>query len=208
MSTSRSVQVLAVLLSLVAINAGLISSANAAEGLELRPAVTLSGSGCPAGSAEAILSGDTLSITFSSFRASAMRPSVDNKSCNLRVAVSVPTGYNLQPVSVQYIGFANIPSGGSGSLASIATLGARRIGTDVANFGPNYSSTFIRSFNVAAETINACNAPVVSTIGVNTSLTARAVDTPAGQQTTVLLDTLDIQAQKPVLQFKFVYNRC
>ena len=54
MFTSRSVQVLAALLSLAAINAGLISSANAAEGLELRPAVTLSGSGCPAGSAEDI----------------------------------------------------------------------------------------------------------------------------------------------------------
>ena len=177
------------------------------EGLQIK-GVTVSGSGCPQGTAEGVLSGDTLSVTFSDFRAVASKPRLDNKSCNLRIAIQVPSGYNLQPILVQYLGFADIPRGGAGSLRSIATLGAGRIGSGILSFSSGFSNNFSYYFPLVAESINGCRAPKVTTLGLNTSLTARATNIPDNQLTQVVLDTVDIQTQSPVLQIKFRYLPC
>ncbi|WP_442940586.1 DUF4360 domain-containing protein [Nostoc sp.] len=69
-----------------------ISGTGSTQGFEFQKVpVTLVGNGCPPGKAQGILNGDTLSITFSEFEALASRPKVVSKSCNLRIALNVPS---------------------------------------------------------------------------------------------------------------------
>ena len=66
-----------------------------------RVPVTLFGGGCPRGTAEEILNGDTFSIIFSSFEVKAAPPKIVSASCNMRIGLDIPSGLNVQPISVK-----------------------------------------------------------------------------------------------------------
>ncbi|MHC5938823.1 DUF4360 domain-containing protein [Nostoc sp.] len=173
--------------------------------------VTLLGNGCPAGTAEGILNGDTLSITFSAFEALASPPKVVSESCNLRIGLNVPSGLNVQPINVNYIGFADVPQGGSADLNVRITFDGQQLPTinnPNATFGPGFSDVWSKNVGITLGTINACKNPVSSIFGINSNLTARARGIPANQQTQIRIDTIDTTIGPVLFQIKFAFNPC
>ncbi|MDF5736715.1 DUF4360 domain-containing protein [Nostoc sp. S13] len=177
--------------------------------------VTLLGNGCPGGTAEGILNGDTLSITFSEFEALAEPPKVVSKSCNLRIGLNVPSGLNVQPINVKYLGFADVPPGGSANLNVRILFQGQIVPTNNnpnATFSPGFSDVWSKDVGIVLGTINACKNPVSSTFGINTNLTARSPkNIPANQpqlETQIRIDTIDTTIGHVLYQIKFAFNPC
>ncbi|MEH2234905.1 DUF4360 domain-containing protein [Nostoc sp.] len=173
--------------------------------------VTLVGNGCPPGTAQGILNGDTLSITFSEFEALAPSPKVVSKSCNLRIGLNVPSGFNVQPINVKYLGFADVPKGGSADLNVKILFQGREVPTDDnpnATFKGGFSDVYSKDVSITLGTINACKKPVSSIFGINSTLTARAKDTSANQETQIRIDTIDTTIGPVLFQIKFDFNPC
>ncbi|MDF5736717.1 DUF4360 domain-containing protein [Nostoc sp. S13] len=177
--------------------------------------VTLLGNGCPGGTAEGILNGDTLSITFSEFEALAEPPKVVSKSCNLRIGLNVPSGLNVQPINVKYLGFADVPPGGSANLNVRILFQGQIVPTNNnpnATFSPGFSDVWSKDVGVVLGTINACKNPVSSIFGINTNLTARAPkNIPANQpqlETQIRIDTIDTTIGPVLFQIKFAFKPC
>ncbi|MEH2144754.1 DUF4360 domain-containing protein [Nostoc sp.] len=173
--------------------------------------VTLFGNGCPAGTAEGILNGDTLSVTFSAFEALAVPPKVVSKSCNLRTGLNVPSGLNIQPINIKYLGFADVPTKGSADLNVKIVFEGKDVPTynnPNAKFGPGFSDVYSKDVGIILGTINACKKPVSSIFGINTNLTARARDIPKDQETQIRLDTIDTTIGPVLFQIKFAFNPC
>jgi len=97
------------------LSAALSLSASAmAQGLELGWPST-GGNGCPQGTVSANLSPDNqqLSILFDQFLAEAgpgVGRTIDRKSCNISIPITVPGGYSVSIVQVDYRGFVGLPS--------------------------------------------------------------------------------------------------
>ncbi|MEH1842391.1 MAG: DUF4360 domain-containing protein [Nostoc sp.] len=176
--------------------------------------VTLFGNGCPQGTAEGILNGDTLSITFSEFEAKAEPPKVVSASCNLRIGLNVPSGINVQPINVKYLGFADVPTGGSANL-NVRILFQGQIVSTTSNpnatFNAGFSDVWNKDVGITLGTINACKNPVSSIFGINTNLTARATNVstkPKGLETQVRIDTIDTTIGPVLFQIKFGFTPC
>ncbi|MEH2391626.1 MAG: DUF4360 domain-containing protein [Nostoc sp.] len=173
--------------------------------------VTLLGNGCPRGTAEGILNGDTLSITFSEFEALASPPKVVSKSCNLRIGLNVPSGFNVQPINVKYMGFADVPQAGSADLNVKILFQGQEVPTSNnpnATFKPAFSDVWSKDVGITLGTINACKNPVSSIFGINSILTARAKGIPVGQETQIRIDTIDTTIGPVLFQIKFDFNPC
>ncbi|WP_298916553.1 DUF4360 domain-containing protein [uncultured Nostoc sp.] len=166
--------------------------------------VTVFGNGCPSGNAQTSLKADTLFVTLPSFEAVAVYPKVVSKSCNLRIGLNVPKGYKVKPINIKYVGFANVPKGGSADLKVRLVFQGKDVPNSSNNPNANFPSGFLNGWvkNVAItpDTINACANPVNSVFGINTNLIARARDAAAGQQTKVRIDQ--------GYQIKFTFTRC
>ena len=173
--------------------------------------VTLFGNGCPDGTAEGILNGDTLSITFDQFEALASPPKVVSASCNLRIGLNVPSGLNVQPISVNYLGFADVPTGGSANLNVRILFQGQIVPTNDnpnATFNSGFSDVWNKNVGIVLGTINACKNPVSSIFGINTNLTARATNIPPNQETQIRIDTIDTTIGPVLFQIKFAFNPC
>lgn len=77
----------------------------------------INGTGCPDGSASVAISPDqqSLSVLFSAYTAEAGNTTgrrVDRRSCNMAIPVSIPQGYSVSLISVDYRGFNAVPAGG------------------------------------------------------------------------------------------------
>jgi len=169
------------------------------NGFKLTPSlVTLSGNGCPQGTAQGTLNGDTLSGIFSQFEAKASPSKVVSKSCNLRVSLDIPSGYTVR-INGKYTGFADVPPGGSSNLNVKLLFQGRVIAKDNLNFSPGFSNTWEQNLPVTLGTINACTQPVQSVFGINTSLTSRAKNVRAGGATQVRVENMNYQIK---------FNRC
>ncbi|MBD0386226.1 MAG: DUF4360 domain-containing protein [Nostoc sp. C3-bin3] len=173
--------------------------------------VTLFGNGCPEGTAEGILNGDTLSVTFSKFEAKALPPKVVSAACNLRIGLNVPSGLNVQPVNVQYLGFADVPRGGSANLNVRILFQGQIVPTNNnpnATFNAGFSDVWDKNVGITLGAINACKKPVSSIFGINTNLTARATTVAANQETQIRIDTIDTTIGPVLFQIKFGFNPC
>ncbi|MBN3874258.1 MAG: DUF4360 domain-containing protein [Nostoc sp.] len=176
--------------------------------------VSLTGNGCPDGTAQGVLNGDTLSITFSEFEAKAPRPNVISKSCNLRIGLNVPSGFNVQPINVKYLGFADVPKGGSADLNVKLLFQGQVIPTDDSpnrTFSAGFSDVWSKDVGITLGTINACSRPVSSVFGINSTLTARATNLPSrprGLETQIRIDTIDTTIGPVLFQIKFAFNPC
>ncbi len=186
--------------------------AQSQEGFEFQEVpVTLFGNGCPEGTAEGILNGDTLSVTFSEFEAKASPPRVVSASCNLRIGLNVPSGLNVQPINVKYLGFADVPQGGSANL-NVRILFQGKVVPTIndpnATFNPGFSDVWSKDIGIVLGTINACKQPVNSIFGINSNLTARARGIPVNQETQIRIDTIDTTIDDVLFQIKFAFNPC
>jgi hypothetical protein len=153
--------------------------------------VTVFGNGCTSGNAQTSLVGNTLSVTFPRFQATAVSPTVVSKSCSLRIGLNVPKGYRVNPINLRYSGFTNVPQGGSAALRVRAVFQGKVIpsGNNLnANFASGSSGGWLKDVAITADTIDACANPVNSVFGINTNLIARARNVPAGQQTQIRID--------------------
>jgi hypothetical protein len=91
-----------------------LSATSFAQGLQLGYPST-GGNGCPQGSVSANLSPDNtqLSILFDQFIAEAgpgVGKTLDRKSCNISIPITVPNGYSVSIIQVDYRGFVGLPS--------------------------------------------------------------------------------------------------
>ena len=173
--------------------------------------VTLFGNGCPKGTAQGILNGDTLSVTFSEFEALASSSKVVSKSCNLRIGLNVPSGLNVQPINVKYLGFADVPQSGSADLNVRIVFEGQLVPTNNnpnATFKTGFSDVWSKDVGITLGTINACKNPVSSIFGINTNLTARARGVLSGQETQIRIDTVDTTIGPVLFQIKFAFNPC
>ena len=199
-------------LMLLTLNLAGIPKVQAQEGFQFKKfPITLFGNGCPSGTAEGILNGDTLSITFSDFGAIASAPRVDSKSCNLRIGLDVPSGLNVQPINIIYNGFADVPQGGSADLNVKVLFQGRQVPTNNRpneRFSAGFSDTWEKNVGITLGTINACARPVSSVFGINTNLTARANNVAPGKQTQIRVDTIDTAIGPVLYQIKFAFNPC
>ncbi|MDZ8226670.1 MULTISPECIES: DUF4360 domain-containing protein [unclassified Nostoc] len=185
------------------------------EGFQLQNVpVSFSGSGCPPGKIQGVLNGDTLSITFSAFEAKAQRPQTVSASCNLRIGLSVPSGFNVQPINVLYNGFADVPKGGSADLNVKILFQGQEVPTnDNPNqkFNAGFSDNWSKDVGIVLNTINACKNPASSVFGINSTVIARATNVPSkpkGLETQVRIDTIDTTIGPVLFQVKFEFNPC
>ena len=200
-------------LTLLSLNVVGLSQVQAqTEGFEFQKVpVTLFGNGCPKGTAQGILNGDTLSVTFSEFEALASSSKVVSKSCNLRIGLNIPSGLNVQPINVKYLGFADVPKAGSADLNVKIVFEGKEVQTNNnpnATFKPGFSDVWSKDVGITLSTINACKNPVSSIFGINSTLTSRGTGVLSGQETQIRIDTIDTTIGPVLFQIKFAFNPC
>jgi len=176
------------------------------------PAITLglpavAGTGCPAGSVDAILSPDksTLSILFSSYVAEAGGTTgltFDRKSCNVAIPVNVPNGISVSIIGVDYRGFNQLPAGASSQFNVEYFFAGGRGPVFRQDFrGPIAQDYLIHNDLVATAVVwSACGQPV--TLRTNTNI---RVNTTGGQQAMATVDTQDVQA---AVIYNLQFRRC
>lgn len=164
------------------------------------------GTGCPAGSASVTVSPDAsaLSILFDSYIAEAGNGrSMDRKSCNISVPVSVPSGYSVAVIQVDYRGYNYVPRGGQARFdAEYFWAGARGPRVSRTFMGPVDDSYTISDGLIASTMVwTPCGANV--NLRVNTSMMARS--NARGEQTLATVDSADISSG---LIYHLQWRRC
>jgi hypothetical protein len=166
------------------------------------------GTGCPGGSASAVLSPDqkSLSILFDSYVVEAggnTGRQTDRKACNIAVPVHVPQGLSLSIIQVDYRGFNSLPYGAYSQFnVEYFFAGAR---------GPRYSRTFNGALtsNYLLTNVLAASAIVWSPCGADVILRSNSnmlVRTNTqNQQSMATVDSADITAG---LVYLLQWRRC
>jgi len=190
---------------LIAIATLSTASAFAGPGLKLGVPAT-GGTGCPAGSVSATLSPDDqqLSILFDSFVAEAggsTGKSLDRKSCNIAIPVSVPPGFSVSVLSVDYRGYNKIPAGGQAVFTAEYFLANQP--------GPRFSQTFrgpldqdfLFNNKMAAYAWTPCGAQTILRINANT----RVQTNRWGDEAMSIVDSADIDSK---LVYYLQFRQC
>lgn len=166
------------------------------------------GSGCPQGTASAVLSPDqkTLSILFDQYMTEAGRAAgrnVDRKSCNVAIPVHVPQGYSISLFQVDYRGFNQLPAGAMARL-NVGYFFAGQV-------GPTYRKDFYgqqnqdylvsNSLSGQAEVWSGCGADV--NLRINSSLMTQT--NRYGDQAMSSVDSTDIRSG---LTYHVQWRRC
>ena len=181
---------------LLVIGAALWATSGLADDIRLgQPAY--GGSGCPQGSASAVLSPDrkALSILFDEYSAEAgytTGRTVDRKSCNIAVPVHVPQGLSISLIAVDYRGFNAIPIGGSSRLSVDYFFAGQRGPHYERDFRGPLTQDFLASNNltVGANVWSPCGQD--TNLRVNSSMMAQT--NARNEQTVAQLDSADIKA--------------
>jgi hypothetical protein len=144
----------------------------------------IGGSGCPMGSARAVLSEDkrTLSIIFDEYFA-------DNNqyaSCNIAVSLSVPEGVTVALVDVDYRGYASVPdsAGRRARFRAEYFFAGHKGPVRSREFGRGYDSNFMISHGISGLVWAPCGAEVIAR--ANTSIRTW------GYGTLLAIDTADV----------------
>lgn len=144
----------------------------------------IGGSGCPMGTARAVLSNDkrTLSIIFDEYFAD------DNQyaSCNIAVALSVPEGVTVALVDVDYRGYATVPdsSGKKATFRAEYFFAGQKGPVRTRDFDRGYDSNFMISHGISGLVWAPCGAEVIAR--ANTSIRTW------GYGTFLAIDTADV----------------
>jgi hypothetical protein len=142
------------------------------------------GSGCPEGTASAVLSEDkrTLSIIFDEYMAE------DNqyKSCNIAVGLHVPPGVTLALLDIDYRGYASIPDlkGRKGRFRSEYFFAGDTGPVRTVNFPRGYDANFMISHDLFGAVWAPCGAEVIAR--ANTSIRTW------GKGSFIIVDTADV----------------
>ena len=183
------------------------SQAQAAPGLQLG-VPSYGGSGCPAGSASVSLAPDnsSVSILFDQYiveAGGATGRTLDRKSCNLAIPVSVPHGYSISLVQVDYRGYNALPMGARSQFnVEYFFAGARGPRKTKNFFGPQ-SSDYMLTDSLIAEAVvwSACGAQ--TQLRVNSSM--NVFTNSSMQQALSTVDSADVSAG---LIYAIQWRRC
>ena len=189
----------------VAVGLQLMSQAASAQSLQLGyPGY--GGNGCPQGSASVILSPDNqqLSILFDSYmvQTGSGLPTVDRKSCNLSIPVTVPNGYSYSIVQVDYRGFNSLPRQARSQLnVEYFFAGSRGVRTQKSFVGP-LNDQYAVTDRLGAEAVvwSPCGAETI--MRVNTSMTQ------FGSRYGDALSTVDSADFSSGLVYHIQFRRC
>lgn len=154
------------------------------------------GTGCPAGTASAVLSPDQneISIMFDQFVAEAggdTRRTVDRKACDLGIPIHVPQGYSLAVIQTDFRGYNLVSRGGMNRLNTEYFWANQR--------GPVYSNVFRGPQNDDYFTSNGVmvEGVVWTPCGLSTNLRIRATimtQTSRNEQSMMTVDSADVSA--------------
>ncbi len=178
-----------------------------AESLRLGQAA-YGGTGCPAGTASVTVSPDqsALSILFDSYVAEAGNTTgktIDRKSCNISIPVTVPNGYSVAVFQVDYRGFTAVPRGAQVRFdAEYFWAGSTGFRVSRQFAGP-YNDNYTVSDGLLATTMvwTPCGASV--NLRANTSMMAQT--NSRREQTLATVDSADISSG---LIYHLQWRRC
>jgi len=166
------------------------------------------GSGCPGGTADAILSPDqkSLSILFDQFQTEAGYPSrktLDRKNCDIAIPVHIPQGYSVALFDVDYRGYNSLPHGATSRLSVEYFFAGRRGPTFVRDFSGYLDQGYLVSNLLDTESMvwSPCGQDVI--LRVNASLVTRT--NTRREQTLSTVDSTDVAAG---LVYHLQWRRC
>ncbi|MFL5812791.1 MAG: DUF4360 domain-containing protein [Bdellovibrionia bacterium] len=175
---------------------------------------TYDGTGCPSGTVSATLSPDAtaLSLIFDKFSVEtgkgASNMPVDQKSCTFQVPMTVPAGYAVTVMRVDYRGYHSLPAGSVATFRSSFGFldGARdhRLGNNLLQLfrGPT-DGDFLFSQNATFSEWSACGGSVQ--LRLNTALGLQG--SPRGELATVSIDSADMTGERQ-LQYVLAWRKC
>ena len=160
------------------IGSALTAEAQLARGIRLG-VPEYGGTGCPAGTASVSLSPeeDAISVLFDQFmvEAGSTGRRVDRKSCNLSIPVTIPQGYSVAIIQVDYRGFNVIPAYGATTRLNTEYFWAGIRGPSYSHVfnGPN-NQDFTLTNGIMAQSLvwTPCGASI--NMRVNTSIMAQS----------------------------------
>lgn len=166
------------------------------------------GTGCPAGTASAVLSPDEdeISILFDQFVAEAggdTRRTVDRKACELAIPIHIPQGYSMAVIQTDFRGFNLVSSGGMNRLNTEYFWANQR--------GPVYSNVYRGPQNNDFFATNGVTASGVvwTPCGMSTNLRIRATimtqTNRFGDQSMMTIDSADVSSG---LVYHVQWRRC
>lgn len=166
------------------------------------------GTGCPAGTASAIVSPDqsAISILFDQFTVEAGRDvgrSMDRKACNLSIPVEVPNGFSVSIFQVDYRGYNQVPWGATNTFEAEYFWAGSRGPRLTRQFRGPVNDSFTLTDTLMANTLvwTPCGQSV--TLRVNANI--RAQSNRRGEQTLGVVDSADISSG---LIYHIRYRRC
>jgi hypothetical protein len=163
------------------------------------------GPGCPGGTASAAVTGGgaQLTVKFSQYQVAAggsSGKSFDRKACGLSIPVTVPAGYSVAVVAVDFAGYTNLPSGSTATFKLEEFLPGGQ--------GPVFSSDikgpkkgkFTASSAAAATVWSACGTSV--TMRTNTNLLVKA---SGGKAASASIRSQDVST---AIVYRLKYRAC
>jgi hypothetical protein len=157
----------------------------------------IGGSGCPAGTAQAVMSedGSTISVLFDQYVAQtepSAGPDLDYKSCNVAIPVHVPQGLSVALMQLDFRGYHSIPHGGSGEIRRDYFFAGQR----GVRLGPTYfhgDGDIFLTDNLAVQALVWSSCGIDTNARVNTAIIAKR---PAGssEEALVVVDSVDVTA--------------
>ena len=163
------------------------------------------GTGCPQGTATAIVGGNgqTLSILYDAYQAEAGGPTgrtFDRKACNLAIPLNVPAGFSVSVLAVDYRGFMGLPAGANSVFRVEYFFAGGRGPIFQRTFAGPRTEDFYVNNNIATAIWSPCGEDVI--LRTNSSV---RVTTSAGRQAVATVDTQDIAA---AVVFHLQWRRC
>jgi hypothetical protein len=155
------------------------------------------GSGCPAGTASAVLSpdGKNLSILFDQYQAQAGGPGgqrFDRKSCSIAIPVHVPQGFAVSILAIDYRGFNALPAGAQSAFnVEYFFAGSQGPGFTKSYYGP-LNEDYLFHNDVVAQSVvwSACGADV----NLRTETSIYVATDPQLDQAMATVDSADVSA--------------
>jgi hypothetical protein len=174
------------------------------------PPVTLGfpeygGTGCPAGTARAVLSPDatTLSILFDQYVAEAPRgQSFDRKSCNFAVPLNIPSGWAVSLISADWRGFIRLPPRARGTFRAETFFAGQTGPVLQQSYVGATSRNILVQQDVVAVTWSRCGDQVTARVNSSAVVEKQRSGDP---DALLAVDTADIQAG---LLFRLRWRRC
>lgn len=159
--------------------------------------VEMGGSGCPMGTAHAVLSADkrTLSIIFDQYYGE----DDEYVSCNIAISLSVPAGFTVALIEIDYRGYASIPDedGSKGRFRAEYFFAGFTGPVKIKNFPRGYEGSFMLEHDILGAVWAPCGADVIAR--ANTSIKTW------GDDSFVAIDTADVYAG---IEFHLEWDEC